>query len=538
MLQVSRWVRILVGLILIFGVAIALPNALPENVRNQLPSWMPKNTASLGLDLQGGSYVLLEVQLDQVTKDQLDSMVSDIRRALRKQHIAYEFKRPEGGIGVRILSPTEFGTALDTLKELNPAVTGATLIGTKQYDLTQPGNNTIFLAMSEPYKKQLRKDVVGRSIEVVRKRVDELGTKEPSIEQQGDDRIVVQVPGLSDPKHLIELLQTTAKMTFQMVDITNDLNAAIASHRIPPNSELLEMSPEKGATGPAQKILVEKRVLIAGDRLKDAGWTNDQQTGQVAVTFRFDSVGAKEFAEITKENVGKPFAIVLDKKVLTAPNIREPILAGSGQITGSYTVQSANDLAVLLRAGALPAPLKPIDQRTVGPELGKDSIESGKIATIAGLFLVAVFMILRYGLFGVFADIAMATNLVLLMAAMTLFGATLTLPGIAGIVLTLGMAVDANVLIFERMREESRNGRSMLGAIDTGETRAIATIVDANMTHLIAALILFELGSGPVRGFAVTLGVGIITSFFTSVMVTRLIIIAWLHARKPKKLII
>ena len=278
--------------------------------------------------------------------------------------------------------------------------------------------------------------------------------------------------------------------------------------------------------------------MIAGDRLKDAGWTNDQQTGQVAVTFRFDSVGAKEFAEITKENVGKPFAIVLDKKVLTAPNIREPILAGSGQITGSYTVQSANDLAVLLRAGALPAPLKPIDQRTVGPELGKDSIESGKIATIAGLFLVAVFMILRYGLFGVFADIAMATNLVLLMAAMTLFGATLTLPGIAGIVLTLGMAVDANVLIFERMREESRNGRSMLGAIDTGETRAIATIVDANMTHLIAALILFELGSGPVRGFAVTLGVGIITSFFTSVMVTRLIIIAWLHARKPKKLII
>jgi preprotein translocase subunit SecD len=327
-------------------------------------------------------------------------------------------------------------------------------------------------------------------------------------------------------------------MTFQMVDTTNDVNAAITQHRIPPNSELLEMSQEKGVTGPAAKILVEKRVLIAGDRLKDAGWTNDQQTGQVAVTFRFDSVGAKEFAEITKENVGKPFAIVLDKKVLTAPNIREPILAGSGQITGSYTVQTANDLAVLLRAGALPAPLKPIDQRTVGPELGKDSIESGKIATIAGLFLVALFMVLRYGLFGVFADIAMGINLVLLMAAMTLFGATLTLPGIAGIVLTLGMAVDANVLIFERMREESRNGRSMLGAIDTGETRAIATIVDANMTHLIAALILFELGSGPVRGFAVTLGVGIITSFFTSVMVTRLIIIAWLHARKPKKLII
>jgi preprotein translocase subunit SecD len=258
----------------------------------------------------------------------------------------------------------------------------------------------------------------------------------------------------------------------------------------------------------------------------------------VAVNIRFDSVGAKEFADITKENVNRRFAIVLDKKVLTAPSIREPILQGSAQITGSFTVQSANDLAVLLRAGALPAPLKPIDQRTVGPELGKDSIESGKIATLAGLGLVAVFMVLRYGLFGLFADIAMGTNLILLMAAMTLFGATLTLPGIAGIVLTLGMAVDANVLIFERMREESRNGRSMLGSIDTGERRAIATIVDANATHLIAALILFELGSGPVRGFAVTLGVGIITSFFTAVVVARLIIIAYLHVRKPKKLII
>ncbi|GAA0563229.1 protein translocase subunit SecD [Rhizomicrobium electricum] len=537
MLQVSAWVRIVVGLVLIFGIAIALPNALPENVRNSLPSWMPKNTASLGLDLQGGSYVLLEVQLDQVMKDQLDSTVGDIRRALRKQHIAYEFKRPEGSIGVRILNAADYPNALKAIKDLNPAVTGAALIGTKQYDISETGDNTAVLKMSEAYKKQLKKDVVGRSIEVVRKRVDELGTKEPSIEQQGEDRIVVQVPGLADPKHLIELLKTTAKMTFQMVDTTNDTMAAITQHRIPPNSELLEMATEKGSQRQLP-ILVEKRVLIAGDRLKDAGYSTNQQTGGVVVTFRFDSVGAKEFAEITKENVGKPFAIVLDKKVLTAPVIREPIIGGSGQIEGSYSIQTANDLAVLLRAGALPAPLNPIDQRTVGPELGKDSIESGKIATIAGLGLVAIFMILRYGLFGLFADIAMGTNLILLMAAMTLFGATLTLPGIAGIVLTLGMAVDANVLIFERMREEHRNGRSMLGSVDTGERRAIATIIDANMTHLIAALILFELGSGPVRGFAVTLGVGILTSFFTSVVVARLIIIAYLNFRKPKKLII
>jgi len=537
MLQVSKWVRILVGLVLIAGIAIALPNALPDNVREKLPSWMPRNTASLGLDLQGGSYVLLEVQLDQVAKDQLDSMVSDIRRGLRKARIGYEFQRPEGAIVVKVKDAAQFNTALEAIKGLNPSLTNAALIGTKQYDITQPGDNSIALKMTEAYKKQLQKDVVGRSIEVVRKRIDELGTKEPSIEQQGADRIVVQVPGLADPKHLLTILQTTAKMTFQMVDDSADLEAAIAQHRIPPNDELLEVVKDRSG-GPQPPVLVEKRVLIAGDRLKDAGYATDQSTGRVAVTFRFDGVGAKEFAEITKENVGKRFAIVLDKKVLTYPTIQEPILAGSGQITGTFTVQTANDLAVLLRAGALPAPLKPIDQRTVGPELGKDSIESGKIATIGGLILVALFMVLRYGLFGLFADVAMAINLVLLMAAMTLFGATLTLPGIAGIVLTLGMAVDANVLIFERMREEARNGRSMLGAIDQGEERAKATIIDANMTHLIAALILFELGSGPVRGFAVTLGVGIITSFFTSVVVTRLIIIGWLNVMKPKKLII
>ncbi len=536
MLQVSAWVRTLVALIIIFGIAIALPNALPENVRAKMPNWLPHNTVSLGLDLQGGSYVLLEVQLDQVLKDQLDSTQGDLRRALRKARIGYEFVHSEGALGVKVRDSAEFQAALDAVKDQNSAVQGG-LIGARQYDVTQPGDNTIILKMSDAYKVQLKKDVVSRSIEVVRKRIDELGTKEPSIEQQGEDRIVVQVPGLDDPKRLLTLLQTTAKMTFQMVDETGDTMAAIAQHKIPANDELLPM--ESGRGGPQQlPVLVEKRVLIAGDRLKGANWSTDNQTGQVAVNIRFDSVGAKEFADITRENVGKRFAIVLDKKVLTAPSIREPILQGSAQITGTFTVQEATDLSALLRAGALPAPLKPIDQRTVGPELGKDSVDSGKIATIAGLFLVALFMVLRYGLFGLFADVAMATNLILLLAAMTLFGATLTLPGIAGIVLTMGMAVDANVLIFERMREENRNGRSMLGSIDTGERRAIACIVDANATHLIAALILFLLGSGPVRGFAVTLGVGIITSFFTSVMVTRLIVIGWLQTAKPKKLII
>jgi SecD/SecF fusion protein len=538
MLQVSAWVRIVVALILIFGIAIALPNVLPDNVRNKMPNWLPKNTVSLGLDLQGGSYVLLEVQLDQVLKDQLDTMVGDIRRSLRKERIGYTDLDHSGEIlSLRIRDHTQYDAAFQAIKDLNPQIGGAALIGTRQYEITEGSNDRLSLKMTEAYKKQLQNDVVSRSIEVVRKRVDELGTKEPSIEQQGSDRIVVQVPGLSDPKHLLKILQTTAKMTFQMVDETGDLMAAITQHRIPPNDELLEQEIErKGVKQPP--ILVEKRVLIAGDRLKNAGASTNSQTGQVVVTFRFDNVGAREFADITRDSVNRRFAIVLDKKVLTAPVIREPILGGSGEIEGSFTFQTATDLSALLRAGALPAPLKPIDQRTVGPELGADSIRAGSIATVAGLVLVAMFMILRYGLFGVFADIAMGLNLVLLMAILTMFGATLTLPGIAGIVLTLGMAVDANVLIFERMREEHRNGRSMLGSIDTGERRAITTIVDANATHLIASLILFELGSGPVRGFAVTLGIGIITSFFTAVMVTRLIVIAWLHFAKPKKLII
>jgi protein-export membrane protein SecD len=280
--------------------------------------------------------------------------------------------------------------------------------------------------------------------------------------------------------------------------------------------------------------------MVAGDRLVDASAGFDQRTGEPTVNFRFDSVGAREFGDVTKSfpPQSQRFAIVLDKQVLSDPVIIEPILGGSGQITGSFTTQSANDLAILLRAGALPAPLKVIEERTVGAELGADSVKAGRYSALAGLVLVALFMFARYGLFGIFADIALTLNIVLLLAALTLFGATLTLPGIAGIVLTMGMAVDANVLIYERIREEQRNGRSMLASIDQGFRRAMATIIDANSTHLIAALILFQLGSGPVRGFAVTLGVGIITSFFTAVMVTRLIVILWLNIRRPRQLAI
>jgi protein-export membrane protein SecD len=539
MLHVSRFTKIIVALILIVGIMLSLPNALPENIRTKMPSWLPHDTVSLGLDLQGGSYILLEVQLDPVLRDKVDMTVGELRRSFRKAHIGYTDLASTGdGLSLRILDPGQYEEARAIVKAANPS-TGNGVIGAsgRQYEMAEAGDQRIQLTMTDAYKKQTKHEIVAQSIETVRRRIDELGTKEPSIEQQGDDRIVVQVPGLQDPSQLISILKTTAKMTFQLVDENADQQAAQRGN-VPIGDELLDMDEGRLPNGQAQKIVVQRRVLVAGDRLKKAGWSTDQRTGQVVVTFSFDTVGARQFGDVTKENVNKRFAIVLDKKVLTAPNIREPILQGSGQIDGNFTIKSAQELSAMLNAGALPAPLKPIEMRTVGPELGADQIRAGRDSAIAGLICVAFFIFLRYGMFGMFANVALVFNVVLLLAVLTMFGATLTLPGIAGIVLTMGMAVDANVLIFERMREEHRNGRGMLASIDTGERRAMATIIDANATHLIAALILFELGSGPVRGFAVTLGIGIISSFFTAVMVVRLIILWWLHVAKPKQLII
>ena len=535
MLQISTWVKVVITLVLLAGIIFAVPNAIPSSVRDHMPNWLPKSTVSLGLDLQGGSYLLEEVELDQVQKDRLESLMGDIRVNLRKSHIGYRDLEAKGDtVSVTILDRVD--EAKGIISKLNPAVSSSLLgVGERAYDLANAGN-TVTLKMTEGYKAQTSQQVINQSIEVVRRRIDELGTREPTIERQGEDRILIQVPGLSDPKRLIDLLGKTAKMTFQLVDETADLEQA-KKGIVPIGSELLPLEPQQKG-GPPGQIVVEKRIMVGGDRLTDATGTFNQQSGQAVVDFRFDSVGAREFGEVTKNHVGQRFAIVLDNKVIEAPVIREAILGGSGQIEGSFSIETANDLAVLLRAGALPAPLKVIDQRTVGAELGADSIRAGKYSAVGGLILVALFMILRYGLFGLFADIALTFNVVLLFAVLTLLGATLTLPGIAGIVLTMGMAVDANVLIYERIREEQRNGRSMLASIDTGFRRAMATIIDANMTHLIASLILFQLGSGPVRGFAVTLGLGIITSFFTAVMVTRLMVITWLQTRRPKRLAI
>jgi protein-export membrane protein SecD len=534
-LQVSLWTRIVTLIILVGGLLVALPNALPPQVRDKIPNFLPKHAVNLGLDLQGGSYLLLGVDFEQVFRDREETLVGDIRAGFRKAGIPLKFLPTRNDtVSVQIGDAARLDEARTLLQSLNPAMTSSVLsVGGKQYEMSEAGDGVFNLRMSDAYKTLTRQQIMDQSIEVVRRRIDAMGTREPTIERSGDDRILVQVPGLQDPAQLKAMLGKTAKMTFQLVNEQANPMASVA----PIGSEILPMQSENKNI-PAGKIVVQRRVMVSGDRLTDASQGFDQQTGQAVVNFRFDSVGARQFGEVTRQNIGHQFAIVLDKQVITAPVIQSAILGGSGVITGSYSAQSANDLAILLRAGALPAPLKPLEERSVGAELGADSISAGRYAAVGGLLLVALFMILRYGLFGLFANIALTFNVILLLAILTAFGATLTLPGIAGIVLTMGMAVDANVLIYERIREEQRNGRTMLASIDTGFRRAMATIVDANMTHLIASLILFGLGTGPVKGFAVALGVGIITSFFTSVMVTRLIVITWLNAVRPRKILI
>ena len=538
MLQIPTWSKVVTILILVVGVLIALPNALPAWVVSRIPGFLPNGTVALGLDLQGGSYLLLEVEFDQVQKDRLESLMGDIRIAFRKARIGYTNLQASGdSVSLRVLDPSRYDDAKTIVTGLNPVVGGSVLsVGARDYQLIEPGHDSIVMHMTDNFKTRTQDQILDQSIEVVRRRIDQLGTREPTIERQGEDRILVQVPGLSDPQRLISLIGKTAKMTFQLVDDSAD-PAQAARGIVPIGDEVLKFAPSKnGASQPP--LVVERRILVGGDRLTDAEQSFDPQSGQPDVTFKFDTVGAREFGDATKDNVGKRFAIILDNQIIEAPVIKEAILAGSGDISGGFTVQSATDLSVLLRAGALPAPLKVIEQRTVGAELGADQVTAGKFSTLAGLLLVALFMVARYGLFGLFADVALTFNVILLMAALTAFGATLTLPGIAGIVLTMGMAVDANVLIYERIREEHRNGRTIIASIDQGFRRAMATIVDANMTHLIASLILFQLGSGPVRGFAVTLGLGIITSFFTAVMVTRLFVVTWLKTTRPKRLAI
>jgi preprotein translocase subunit SecD len=530
MLYFTKWKAAAIVLTALVVCLFAVPNFLPEKMVASWPKWAQRHVV-LGLDLQGGSHILLEVDTKAVRKEMLETLRDDVRRVLRDARIGYTGLAVRGNsVEVRIREGANASQAQTKLGELSLPL-GGILGGTGQrsLDITNEPDSLIRLSLTDPAILERVRQSVEQSIQIIERRVNELGTVEPLIQREGNDRILVQVPGLQDPTRLKEIIGKTAKLDFRMVDTSMPSEQALQG-RVPPDDEILYSTSQ-----PKTPYLIEKRVLVSGGELTDAQPGFDQRTNEPVVNFRFNTSGARKFAQATQENVGKPFAIVLDNEVISAPVIREPILGGSGQISGSFTVQSANDLSILLRAGALPAPLTIIEERTVGPGLGADSIAKGKTSSYVGAAMVIVFMIATYGLFGVFANIAVAINVAMIFGVLSLLNATLTLPGIAGIVLTVGIAVDSNVLIYERIREEVRGGRSPINAIDAGFSKALATILDSNITTFIAAAVLFYIGTGPVRGFAVTLGVGIITTVFTAFTLTRLIIATWVRWWRPQR---
>ncbi len=526
MLFFTRWKAAGILLMALVACLFAVPNFFSESTVRTWPGWAQRHIV-LGLDLQGGSHLLLEVDANAVRKERLQGINDEVLRVLRQARVPFTGRAIHGNsVEVRITRDSDVETALGKLRELSQPLSGILgSSGQRSINITDSGG-LITLTPSDTAVTERVRQAVDQSIQIIERRVNELGLVEPTIQREGIDRILVQVPGLQDPSRLKEILGKTAKLDFRMVDQSMSAEQAAGSH-VPQDSEILDG--EKG-----QKFLVEKRVLVSGADLTDAQPGFDQRSSEPIVSFRFNSTGARKFAEATQQNVGKPFAIVLDNKVISAPVIREPILGGSGQISGSFTVEQANDLAILLRAGALPAPLTIIEERTVGPGLGQDSINAGEHAAYAGAALVIIFMLVTYGLFGLFANIAVAINIAMIFGVLSALSATLTLPGIAGIVLTVGIAVDSNVLIYERIREEVRAGRSAISAIDAGFSRALATILDSNITTFIAAAVLFYIGTGPVRGFAVTLGIGILTSLFTAFTLTRLIVAYWVRLWRPR----
>ncbi|HYS47916.1 MAG TPA: protein translocase subunit SecD [Xanthobacteraceae bacterium] len=527
MLFFSRWKAIAVLVTAILVCLFAVPNFFPDSVVQRWPAWAQRHIV-LGLDLQGGSHILLQVDATDVRRQKVEALRDDVRRVLREARLANTNVVRGDTVQVQLREPNETPQALAKLRDLSQPLGGLlSATGQRSVDVVDAGGGVIRLTITEAAITERIRQVVEQSIQIVERRVNELGTVEPSIQRQGFDRILVQVPGLQDPKRLLEILGKTAKLDFRMVDQSMTAEQALQT-RPPPESEILYGQKDK------QPYLIEKRVLVAGGDLTDAQTGFDQRTNEPIVTFRFNTTGARRFAQVTQENVGRPFAIILDNEVISAPVIREPILGGSGQISGNFTLEQAADLALLLRAGALPAKLSVIEERTVGPGLGQDSIEKGKLAAYVGSVLVVVFMLATYGLFGLFANVAVAVNVAMIFGVLSLLNATLTLPGIAGIVLTVGIAVDSNVLIYERIREEVRAGRTPITAIDAGFTRALATILDSNITTFIAAVVLFFIGTGAVRGFAVTLGIGIITTVFTAFTLTRLIVAAWVRQWRPQ----
>ncbi|MFZ4124998.1 MAG: protein translocase subunit SecD [Rickettsiales bacterium] len=527
MLQFPRWKVLLVLLVSVYASIVAFPNVLSESKRDTLPEFLPRQAAPLGLDLRGGSHLLLQLDFDRYLREHMMNLRDQLRNTLRKERVGYlNLKAGKDSISITIRPETvgEDVTLNDLYKRVDP-----------DFTITEKDGVTA-LNYNEAVLRTMRAHLLAQSMEIVNRRVNEAGTKEPIIQRQGNDRIIVQVPGLQDPSQLKALLGKTAKMTFHLVN-EEVSEQQILSGAMPAGTKLLpaDAAAERlEANGVVPRYPVFSEIALSGELLINANATF--QEGMPVVDFTFNSQGARIFGEITQANVGRRFAVVLDNKVITAPVIRSSILGGRGIIEGNFTVESANELAMLLRAGALPAPLNVVEERTIGPSLGQDSIDAGTMAAVVGTSLVMVFMILSYGLFGLFANIALMIHLVLIMAAMSLMQITLTLPGIAGIVLTMGMAVDANVLIYERIRDEIRIGRSPAASIEYGFNVAFGTILDSNITTLIAALLLYYYGAGTVKGFAVTLAIGILSTIFASVMICRMIIYNWARWAKPKKL--
>ena len=512
-----------------FGLYLTLPTVIGadgiKRANQFVPSWLlPSKAITLGLDLQGGSHVVLEVDVADLTRQQVRQVQDDTRRVLRENRVAVS-----GGVGiqgravqVRIPEVLDREKALPKLRELSQPITSAAI--------GQTGNNTLLvqelpdgvirLEITEAGLKEKVSRAVSQSIEVIRRRIDGTGTTEPQIQRQGVDRVLVQVPGLQDPQRLKTILGSTAKLEFRLV--------------ADPGANPGDVENLADKENPGRTMSIERRVMVNGEDLISAEPGFDSRNGEPVVNFRFNVKAAQVFGRVTTDNVGKPFAIVLDNEVISAPRIISPITGGSGQISGRFTVQAANDLSTLLRAGALPARMTIVEERTVGAGLGQDSIEAAKLAALVALVFIVVFTLATYGFLGIVALIAVGVNVGLIFGFMSLIGSTLTLPGIAGIVLTVGMAIDSNVLIYERIREEARVGRSVISALDAGFSRALATIVDANLTTLIAGAVLFFLGSGPVKGFAVTLSVGIVTTVFTAFTLTRLMVATWYRYAKPK----
>jgi len=529
MLSLSPWKIIAVTLSVVFGLLFTLPNVLPASTVAAMPGWLPHQRLNLGLDLQGGSYLLMEVDTDALNKERLGVLLDDMRSKLREAQI--ETTAPVAAasfVSLRVTDPAKVDAAYDLL---NKQLGGKLSNGQRDTVVTRQPNQVLQAAFAPGAADQAARDAVTQSIEKIRRRIDLLGTKEPAITQQGTSRIVIEAPGEGDPEKLKAVIGKTAKLTFQMVDVDPAAAEDLAAGQIPPDDEYL---PSDDGYRPG--YLVKKRALVTGEMLTNAAFVTDSQSGRPAVSFAFNSDGAKRFGKATSENVGKPFAIVLDKRIISAPNIQTPILAGNGQITGNFTPETATTLAIQLKAGALPAPLKVEEQRTVGAELGADAVKAGEVSLAIGAAAIFAFIIVAYGMFGVYAAIALVVNVMMMIGALSMTQATLTLPGIAGLILTMAVAVDANVLIYERMRDEANAGRAPMAAADTGYRRAMVSILDANVTTMISALIMFQFGAGPVKGFAWTLSIGVVTSVFTAIVVTQLLIGLWFRLARPKAL--